>query len=336
MNFNAIADQAIAKQPLSREQALSVLQADDVATMDVLAAAYRVRRHYRGNRVHVQLLSNVKSGLCGEDCHYCSQSRVSQAPIEKYALWQAEKAKGEAKRATAMDAKRYCMALSGGQPTDREIDRLADMIREIKSETPIEMCLSIGFLSLDQAKKLKAAGLDRVNHNLNTSARHYEKICTTHTYADRVKNLMTAKEAGLGICSGGIIGQGEDDDDIFDMFDALRAIEPLSIPLNFLIPVKGTPFADLDTKLSPNRCLRALSLLRFMHPDVDLRVAGGREYHLRQLQPLSLYAANSIFVEGYLTTGGQETPAAIQMIKDLGFELELESAGEDSLGDAAE
>ncbi|MGE4527196.1 MAG: biotin synthase BioB [Rhodospirillaceae bacterium] len=335
MNYQAIAEQAIAKQPLSREQGIAVLAAPDDAVMDILAAAYKVRRHYRGNRVHVQLLSNIKSGLCGEDCHYCSQSRVSHAPIEKYKLWQKEKAMDEAQRATAMDAKRYCMALSGGQPTDREIDTLADMVRSIKAETSIELCLSIGFLSLDQAKKLKEAGLDRINHNLNTSERHYANICTSHTYADRVKNLMTAKEAGLDICSGGIIGQGETEDDIFDMFDALRAIGPRSIPVNFLIPVPGTPFGDLDPNLTPRKCLKALALARFMHPDVDLRVAGGREFHLRSLQPLAMYAANSIFVEGYLTCDGQTPNEAVEMIKDLGFEVEVESASEDSLGASA-
>jgi len=335
MNYLAIAEQAIAKQPLSRDQGLAILTAKDDAVMDILAAAYRVRRHYRGNRVHVQLLSNIKSGLCGEDCHYCSQSRVSKAPIDKYKLWQKDKAMGEAQRATAMDAKRYCMALSGGQPTDREIDTLADMIRSIKAETSIELCLSIGFLTLEQARKLKDAGLNRINHNLNTSERHYANICTSHTYADRVKNLMTAKEAGLDICSGGIIGQGETDEDIFDMFDALRAIAPKSIPLNFLIPVPGTPFGDLDPNLTPRKCLKALSLARFMHPDVDLRVAGGREHHLRSLQPMSMYAANSIFVEGYLTCDGQTPNEAVEMIKDLGFEIEVESASEDSLGTAA-
>ncbi|MBN2751936.1 MAG: biotin synthase BioB [Rhodospirillaceae bacterium] len=334
MDYQAIANQAIAKQPITREQGLAILAAPDTEVMDILAAAYRVRRHYRGNRVHVQLLSNIKSGLCGEDCHYCSQSRVSKAEIDRYALWKKEKAMEEAQRATAMDAKRYCMALSGGQPTNREIETLADMVRSIKKETSIELCLSIGFLSLEQAKKLKDAGLDRINHNLNTSERYYTSICTSHTYADRVKNLMTAKKAGLDICSGGIIGQGETDDDIFDMFDALRAIEPRSIPLNFLIPQPGTPFADMVPNLTPRKCLKALSLARFIHPDVDLRVAGGREHHLRSLQPLSMYPANSIFVEGYLTSDGQTPNEAIEMIKDLGFELEVESASEDSLGTA--
>ncbi len=317
------------------EQAIAILGAPDADVMDILAAAYRVRRHYRGNRVHVQLLSNIKSGLCGEDCHYCSQSRVSKAPIDRYGLWKKDKAMDEAKRATAMDAKRYCMALSGGQPSDREINDLADMVRSIKSESSIELCPSIGFLTLEQAKTLKDAGLDRINHNLNTSERHYPNICTSHTYADRVKNLMTAKEAGLDICSGGIIGQGETDDDIFDIFEALRIIQPQSIPLNFLILVPGTPFGDLETDLTPRKCLKALSLLRFMHPDVDLRVVGGREHHLRSLQPLSMYPANSIFVEGYLTCDGQETPAAIQMIQDPGFEMEIESASENSADTAA-
>ncbi len=335
MNYDAIADQAIAKQPLSREQAMGILTAPDSEVLTILAAAYRVRRHYRGDKVHVQLLSNIKSGLCGEDCSYCSQSRVSQAPIEKYKLWETDKTVAEAKRATAMDAKRYCMALSGGQPTNKEIQTLADMVRDIKRESPIELCLSIGFLTLEQVQMLKDAGLDRINHNLNTSPKYYEKICTSHTYAERVENLRRAKSVGLDVCSGGILGQGESDEDIFDMFEELRLLQPASIPLNFLIPVKGTPFGDMTPNLTPRKCLKALSLLRFMHPDVDLRVAGGREYHMRSLQPLSMYAANSIFVEGYLTSGGQCSDAAIDMIKDLGFELELESASEDSVGSEA-
>jgi len=337
MTFQAIADQAIAKQPLTREQGLGILTAPDSDVMDILAAAYRVRRHYRGNKVHVQLLSNIKSGLCGEDCGYCSQSRVSQAPIDKYKLWNADKAKSEAKRATAMDAKRYCMALSGGQPSDKEIAQLADMVRQIKSENSIELCLSIGFLSLEQAQMLKDAGLDRINHNLNTSPDYYKKICSSHTYQDRVDNLQRAKSVGLDVCSGGIIGQGESDEDIYEMFEQLRLLKPQSIPLNFLIPVKGTPFGEMTPNLTPRKCLKALSLLRFMHPDVDLRVAGGREYHMRSLQPMSMYAANSVFVEGYLTSDGQAPDAALEMIKDLGFDLELESASEDTVGsDASE
>jgi len=331
MNYAAIAEQAIAKQSLSRDQGLAIIQAPDSDVMDILAAAYRVRHHYRGNKVHVQLLSNVKSGLCGEDCGYCSQSRVSEAPIEKYKLWGSDKALSEAKRATAMDAKRYCLALSGGRPTDTEIEHLAGMIREIKEASPIELCLSIGFLTLEQAQTLKDAGLDRINHNLNTSPEYYKKLCSTHTYEERVENLKRAKDVGLDVCSGGIVGQGESDDDIYEMFEQLRLLQPASIPLNFLIPVKGTPFGDMTPNLTPRKCLKILSLLRFMHPDVDLRVAGGREYHLRSLQPMSMYAANSIFVEGYLTSGGQSTDAALDMIKDMGFELELESASEDSM-----
>lgn len=326
MDYTEIAKLALRKEPIPRPMAEALLKAPDADLLAILNAAFEVRRHFRGNRVHVQLLSNIKSGGCSEDCHYCSQSKSADTGVARYGLWEKEAARQEAKRATELDAKRYCMALAGTGPTDADIDILADMIRDIKADNPIETCLSIGFLSLKQAQKLKEAGLDRVNHNLNTSEAHYPNICTTHTYQDRVENLKIAKEAGLGICSGGIIGQGESDSDIIDMFEALVELEPASIPVNFLIPVEGTPFGGLDTQLTPRRCLKVLALCRFMHPDVDIRVAGGREYHLRSLQPMSMYAANSLFIEGYLTTGGMAQPEVLRMIEDLGFAIEFEGA----------
>lgn len=331
MNYEALAARSIAKTPLTKQEALGVLNTPDPELLQLLGAAYKVRHHYRGDHVHVQLLSNIKSGNCSEDCSYCSQSKVSEAPVERYGLWEQQQAQYEARRATAMDAKRYCMALAGGAPSDRDIDRLSGMIRAIKQDNPIEMCLSIGFLTPAQAKKLKDAGLDRINHNLNTSERHYPAICSTHSYADRVRNLKIAKDAGLDVCSGGIVGQGETDEDIYEMFASLVEIQPASIPINFLIPVEGTPLAGHDTQLTPRRCLKVLSLCRFMHPDVDIRVAGGRERHLRSLQPMSMYPANSLFVEGYLTTGGMAQPEAIKMIRDLGFTLEIEGAEESSI-----
>ena len=202
--------------------------------------------------------------------------------------------------------------------------RCAEAIRTIKEEVGIEICCSLGFVNLEQARRLRAAGLDRVNHNLNTSARYYPSICTTHTYDDRVQNLTVCQEAGLEICSGGIVGQGESDEDIIDMLMALQQIGPKSLPINFLIPVDGTPFAQMKHKLTPMRCLKVLAVARLLHPKVELRVAGGREYHLRSLQPMALFLVNSIFVDGYLTEGGQGRDEAFRMIEDAGFEVVAE------------
>ena len=326
MNFQKFAHLSLSDEILTRKQCRQVLDCPDAEMLSLLEAAYTVRRHYCGDIVHIQVLTNAKSGLCQEDCHYCSQSSISTADIRKYPLMTKDKLLMEAMKAKEIKAKRYCMALSGRGPTDREIDNLCEIISTIKDGSKISVCCSLGLLKEGQAQRLKAAGLDRVNHNLNTSERFHPQICTTHTYRDRLETLTRCRAAGLQVCSGGILGQGETDEDVIDLLLALREVGAESIPLNFLIPIKGTPFEDLAQNLTPYRCLKILCLARFLNPDREIRVAGGREYHLRSLQPLSLYAANSIFVSGYLTTEGQSADEAWKMISDLGFEAEVEGA----------
>jgi len=310
---------------LTREQCHEVLHCSDDDLMLLLQQAYRVRREYFGNRVYVQMLKNAKSGLCSEDCRYCSQSSVSDAPIDKYPLVSKEELLAGARKAREADSTRFCMVLSGDQPTESEIDQLCDTVRAIKEETGISLCGSLGLLSSDHARKLKAAGLDRVNHNLNTSRRYYSEICTTHTYQDRLDTIVRCQDAGLEICSGGIVGQGETDDDIVDLLLALRELRPQAVPINFLIPIDGTPLEGLDTKLNPRRCLKVLSLARFLHPQSEVRAAGGWEYHMRSLKPLALYVADSVFATGYLTTEGTPVDEVRRMITDLGFEFIVEN-----------
>ncbi len=314
---------------LESEEALAVLSAPEPCFADFFSAAWQLREHYHGRRVQVQVLSNAKSGLCSEDCHYCSQSCVSQADIARYPLKATERLLEEARAARDLQARRFCMGLSGGRLSDREVDGLCEALRRIKSECDIDICCSLGFMTTEQARRLREAGLDRVNHNLNTSARYYPEICTTHSYHERVENLLRCREAGLELCSGGIVGQGESDEDVVSMLVALKALQPNSIPLNFLIPIAGTPFSGLRPALTPMYCLRVLTLARLLHPKPDIRVAGGREVHLRSLQPMALFVANSIFVNGYLTEDGQPQDDALRMIEDLGFELELEGAAVD-------
>ena len=324
--YCSLAERVIAGEVPNAAEALAALQCSDHEFPDLFSAAARVRSHYFGQRVGVQVLSNAKSGLCSEDCHYCSQSRVSQADIARYALKSKETLLAEARRANSLHARRFCMGLSGRVLSDAEIDELADVVSTIKADTGLPLCCSLGFLTPEQAQRLRGAGLDRINHNLNTSERFYPSICTSHSFADRMRNLKTCREAGLEICSGGIVGQGESDQDIVDMLLALREIAPDSVPINFLIPIEGTPFARLASHLTPLRCLKILAVARLIHPTVEIRVAGGREYHLRTLQPMALFLANSIFANGYLTETGQAHDEAIQMIEDLGFEIEMEHA----------
>jgi biotin synthase len=186
----------------------------------------------------------------------------------------------------------------------------------------LKICACLGLLTPDHAARLKSCGVDRVNHNLNTGEEHYAEICSTHTYQDRLQTLNNVRNAGLELCSGGIIGLGESHRDLVSMAMDLRELKTESIPINFLHAIEGTPLQNRND-LTPQDCLRALCMMRFVNPSSELRIAGGREKHLRSLQPLGLYVANSLFVGDYLTTKGQAPEADYQMVKDLGFEVTM-------------
>lgn len=322
-NWQALADRALAGDVLTHLEALAVLSAPDEVILDQLAAAYRVRRHYWSNRVRLHFLLNAQSGLCPEDCHYCSQSKISGADIEKYPLMAQETILAAAGRAHEMKAGTFCMAISGRSPSQKVFEGILAAVRTVKDQYPMKVCTTLGLLNEDQAHQLKAAGVDRINHNLNTAESHHKDICTTHTFQDRLSTVQAVQAAGLTTCSGGIFGMGESDADIVDLALSLRTLEVTSVPLNFLIPIPGTPFAERN-ELSPQRCLRILCLFRLLLPSQEIRIAGGREVHLRSLQPLGLYAANSIFVGDYLTTPGQAAQRDFDMIRDAGFVIETD------------
>jgi biotin synthase len=306
----------------TREEALAVLATPDEDLLDVVAAAGRVRRQWFGRRVKLNYLVNLKSGLCPEDCGYCSQRLGSKAEILKYTWLKPDQAAAAAKAGLAGGAKRVCLVASGRGPTDRDVDRVADTVSAIKAENEdVEICACLGLLSDGQAERLRDAGVHAYNHNLNTSEDTYTDICSTHTFADRVDTVQQAQAAGLSACSGLIAGMGESDADLVDVVFALRELSPDSVPVNFLIPFEGTPLAK-EWNLTPQRCLRILAMVRFVCPDVEVRLAGGREVHLRSLQPLALHLVNSIFLGDYLTSEGQAGQADLDMIADAGFVVE--------------
>ncbi len=318
--WHALADRVLAGGGIDRDEARAILASRDEELLELLAAAYRVRHRAFGNTVQLFFLMNAKSGLCPEDCGYCSQSKVSEAEIPRYNLLSAPKLMEAARLAAEQQSKTFCIVISARGPTEREIDFVCDIAPKIKAEYGLNICACLGLLSPEQAKRLAAAGVDKVNHNLNTSERYYGEICSTHTYADRVATLAACREAGLSLCSGGIMGMGESPDDLIDMAFELRELKVESIPLNFLNAIDGTPLENVE-RLTPRDCLRALALMRLVNPTAEIRIAGGRELHLGSLQALGLYAANSMFVGDYLTTKGQLPEADYQMIRDLGFTI---------------
>ena len=261
---------------------------------------------------------NAKSGLCPEDCGYCSQSKVSDAEIPRYNLLSAPKLLEGARLAAERQSKTFCIVISARGPSEREMEAVCRIVPEIKARYDLNICACLGLLTPQQAQRLAEAGVDKVNHNLNTSERFYPEVCTTHGYADRVATLDACRSAGLQLCSGGIMGMGETHADLVDMAMELRSLAVESIPLNFLNAIDGTPLEGV-TRITPRDCLRGLAMMRMVNPAAEIRIAGGRELHLGSLQPLGLYAANSIFVGDYLTTKGQLPEADYRMIEEMGL-----------------
>lgn len=316
--YRALADRVLAGDRISAEEALGLLHAPDEDLLDLLAAAYRIRRRHFGNTVQLYFLMNAKSGLCPEDCAYCSQSKTSTAEIPRYNLLQRDRLLDGARVAYERGSSTYCIVISARGPNEREMQAVEQIVPEIKSKFALDICACLGLLTPEHARRLAACGVDQVNHNLNTSAEHYQEICSTHTFQDRLDTLKAVREAGMKICSGGILGMGQTDQDVVSMAFELREIGAEMIPINFLNPIDGTPLAGLKD-LNPRSCLKALAMFRFTNPTSEIRVAGGRELHLGSLQPLGLYAANSMFVGDYLTTKGQLPEADYKMIQEMGF-----------------
>lgn len=320
--WHELAARVLDDHALTAEEGLAILRSDDDDLLDLLAAVYRVRRHWFGNSVRLNYLINAKSGHCGEDCGYCAQSHASKAEIARYRLLDPDEVREGARLAAEQGAKTYCTVISGRSPSDHELDTLSQIVPEIKAAHGLKICFSVGLLSIEQARRLKAAGVDRINHNLNTSERFYPQICTTHSYRDRLATLENVRAAGLEICSGGIVGMGEEHADVVELALRLGRLHAKATPVNFLLPIPGirVPVQEIPP-LTPRYCLKVLALFRLANPCGELRIAAGRELHLGPLQPLGLYAANSIFVGGYLTTGGQPPEEDRRMIEALGFSI---------------
>jgi biotin synthase len=320
--LDALTEKSLARELPTRAEALNVLNCSDDELMDVVAAAFKVRLRYFGRRVKLNYLVNIKSGLCPEDCFYCSQRRGSAADVLKYTWLKPDEILKTSEAGVKAGAKRVCLVASGRGPNDADITRVSATIAHFKAEYPdVEVCACLGLLTDGQAERLREAGTTAYNHNLNTAETHYRDICTTHDFADRADTVNKAKQGGLSPCSGLIAGMGETDDELVDVVFALRELDPDSVPVNFLIPFEGTPLGG-EWSLTPQRCLRILAMVRFVCPDAEVRLAGGREIHLRSLQPLALHIANSMFLGDYLTSEGQPGGRDLEMIADAGFTVE--------------
>ena len=311
--------QSMQGELLSDELCMQILNASSgTELLPLLDAAYQVRKKYFGNEVQLHMINNAQNGYCPEDCHYCSQANSSDADIEKYTLKSDKEIIDEAERAYKAGAFRYCMVFAGRGPSKKRVEHLAQLVRDIKALFPIQVCISAGIIDKEDAQVLKHAGLDRLNHNINTSETNYPNICTTHTYADRINTLQVAEQVGIELCSGIIVGMGERTEDLIELAKTFRELGVSSIPINYLIPFEGNVLSQTP-ELDPEYCLRILALYRLVNPDADIRVAAGRELHFRSMEVMALYPANSLFIDGYLNSKGGNRERVIRMIEDAGF-----------------
>jgi biotin synthase len=319
IDFQELVDATLRGERISEDDALQMLEMPDAQVLDLVAAVARIRRTYYGNRVKLNYLVNLKSGLCPENCNYCSQALGSTAPILKYSWLGADEAAAQADLGVAGGAARVCLVASGRGPSNRDVERVAEIAASIKDRKPhVEVCACLGLLRDGQVERLAAAGVDAYNHNINTAESFHDQIVQTHSYADRVNTITAVKRAGLSPCSGLIVGLGESDDQIVEALLALRDLEAESVPINFLVPFDGTPMAGRRT-LTPLQCIKIVALARLVCPGAEIRLAGGRELHLGTLQGLALHLANSIFLGDYLTAEGQAAAADHTLIRENGF-----------------
>ncbi|MCQ5457007.1 biotin synthase BioB [Bacillus paralicheniformis] len=316
-----LAERVLDGGEVTEKEALSILECSDDDVLLLMHAAFQIRKRYFGKKVKLNMIMNAKSGLCPENCGYCSQSSISKAPIDSYRMVDKTTLLEGAKRAHDLNIGTYCIVASGRGPSNRDVDQVVGAVKEIKETYGLKVCACLGLLKPEQAERLKEAGVDRYNHNINTSKSNHSNITTSHTYDDRVNTVETAKKSGMSPCSGVIVGMKETKLDVVDMANSLKALDADSIPVNFLHAIDGTPLEGVN-ELNPLYCLKVLALFRFINPTKEIRISGGREVNLRSLQPLGLYAANSIFVGDYLTTAGQNETEDHKMLHDLGFEVE--------------
>ncbi|WP_349671995.1 biotin synthase BioB [Lacrimispora sp.] len=310
---------------LTKEDARSILLMPDEELPKLLEEAYALRKKHKGNMVSIHLLTNARSGNCSQNCAYCAQSGQAKTDIDTYELITSEKLLQDGYLVREKKLARHCIGLSGIRFSDQEIVAFANEIKNLKKESDTPVCCSIGFLTKEQAMILKEAGVDRINHNLNTGRNYYPNICTTHTYEQRIANIQMLKEMGFELCCGGIVGLGEKPEDVVDMLFEIRDLSPKAVPINFLIPIKGTALEHQSTAiLTSEYCLKVLCLSRLLNPESDIRCAAGRELYLKGKEKWMFYAVDSVFASGYLTAGGESIDSTIKIIEEAGFEYSIE------------
>lgn len=299
------------------EEAERLLATDDVMTL--ADSANTITRKFNGDFVDVEALINAKSGKCPEDCSFCAQSTFYETGVNKYPLLPTEHIVENARMAKEGGATSFCLVCAYRSPPEKDFEQICDTITAVKREVGTEVNVSLGFMTPERARRLKALGVKRYNHNLEAAESYFQKICTTHDFSDRMNTAKIVKEAGLELCCGGILGMGETERQRVELAFSIASLSPDEVPMNILIGREGTPMEGMGT-IDPLDAIKTIAVWRFIMPKTILKIAGGREVHLKDKERLALKAgANGIITGGYLTTGGNQPNKDIAMIKEIGL-----------------
>lgn len=305
---------------ITSEDATKLFEIPDENIKELAIAANQITREFNGTKVDVEQLNNIKKNACSEDCSFCGQSAFFDTGIESYQLPKPEEVVTRAQKAKEEGAESYCLVAAWREPSNKDFDKVCHIIEQVNDKVGISVECSLGFLTEKQARKLKELHVKRYNHNLETAKSKFTEICTTHTYEDRMKTLRIARDAGLELCTGGIIGLGETAKQRLEFILELAAIYPEEVTINILVPVPGTPL-ELQTPLEKLEIIRMFSVIRFLLPESVIKISGGRETNLDDSgEELLQSGANGIITAGYLTMGGNDAEQDIKMIKQIGLE----------------
>ena len=318
-HYLSIARRIIAGSPPDLKTLEDICETPDEAVFTLLPGADLIRNFYRGKKIHLCTICNAKSGKCSEDCGFCPQSAFHQTPIENYGLLEKEELTQIPKSLSDTPVNRYSVVTSGRGLSSEEVDLVAQAFSSLEKKR-LSYCASLGIIQDRDFEILKNAGVTRYHHNLETAESHFKKTCTTHTFKDRVDTIKRAQKAGFEICSGGIFGIGETNRQVLELALELKRLKVDAVPLNFLSPLPGTRMEGLSN-LTPLKCLKIIALFRYVLPEKDIFVCGGRQLNLKQLVPYIFHAgASGIMTGNYLTTQGASLEDDIEMITQLGFE----------------
>lgn len=318
MEVRHLEEKIIKGGAISKEEARSITEISETDIFSLFASANTIRRYFKGNTIGLCSIVNAKSGACSEDCAFCAQSSRNKTEIETYPLLSKEIIIQKATEAKNSGIKRFSIVTSGRKVSEKNLYKIADMVSEIRN-LGLVPCASLGLLSAEELSILKAAGLERYHHNLETSEGFFSRICTTHTFEDKIRTVEAARSIGLSVCSGGIFGMGETWQDRIDMAFSLRELDIDSVPINFLIPIKGT-FMELRKYLHPFEALKIVSLYRFILPQKEVRICGGRVQILGEFNSMVFLAgADGMITGNYLTTLGRSPEDDLRLIKAYGL-----------------